>query len=1104
MKGRCGWLSSLCRPRRGGREAGALPQPDPPRREPEPKVEQGEAEHCASDKVVMENILLNSDFSEGPHSWHPNSCQAFVAVEGSSCHHGVRSHSGSNYAVLTHRTQSWQGLEQDITEKITLGTEYIVAAYVRVHGEFQEPVGVQATLKLEDESCTNYVSIARILASRERWEKLEGSFDLTTLPRRLVFYIEGPPPGVDLLIDSVTISYKKTERAASSLINGTENIISNYDFSEGLHPWNPICCHAYVASQWSGFLDGIRGKSGENYAVVSKRTEHWQGLEQDITDRLSTNTSYAVSAIVRVDGSVQGQVEVKGTLRLQNPDGSTHYNPVGSVLASKQKWEKLEGTFSLPNMPKHVVFYLEGPPAGVDLIVDSVTITCSRHKQSKEVKEPSGVETIIKNPHFEDGLKNWSGRGCIICRNEVTAYANVQPLSGNYFALATGRVHNWNGIQQEITGRVQRKVLYEISSAVRIIGSASDTEVRATLWVQEYGRERYVCLAKNQASDKQWTHLKGKFLLHAPFSKAVIFIEGPPAGVDILVDGLVLSPARKLQAAPYPKFENVSFGANVIHNSALSRGLAGWSPMGSCRLSVQTEAPHMLSSIPKDPATQQHINGRYILATNRTDVWMGPSQVITDKLRLHVTYRVSAWVRAGSGGHGRYHVNVCLAVDNQWVNGGQVEADGNQWYEVKGAFKLEKQPSKVTAYVQGPPPGVDLRVMGFQIYAVDRKARFEYLKEKTDQVRKRDIVLKFQGSNTASLLGPSVRIQQTENSFPFGSCISRSNIENEDLADFFVKNFNWGVFENELKWYHTEPEQGRLNYKDSDELLEFCEKHNIQVRGHCLFWEVENAVQPWVKSLQGHHLMAAIQNRLQSLFSRYRGRFRHHDVNNEMLHGSFYQDRLGRDIRAYMFREAHKLDPSAVLFVNDYNVEDMCDMKSTPERFIEQIVDLQERGAPVGGIGVQGHISHPVGEIICDSFDKLAILGLPIWITELDVTAENEHIRADDLEVYLREAFAHPAVEGIILWGFWEMFMFREHAHLVDVDGTINEAGRRYLALKQEWLTRTNGSIDHQGECKFRGYHGSYTVEVDTPSGKLVRSFVVDKDHPVQVVTLNI
>jgi hypothetical protein len=54
----------------------------------------------------------------------------------------------------------------------------------------------------------------------------------------------------------------------------------------------------------------------------------------------------------------------------------------------------------------------------------------------------------------------------------------------------------------------------------------------------------------------------------------------------------------------------------------------------------------------------------------------------------------------------------------QRIHVGQVDADGDQWYEIKAAFKLEKQPSKVIAYVQGPPAGVDLRVMDFYIYAV--------------------------------------------------------------------------------------------------------------------------------------------------------------------------------------------------------------------------------------------------------------------------------------------------------------------------------------------------------------------------------------------------
>lgn len=44
---------------------------------------------------------------------------------------------------------------------------------------------------------------------------------------------------------------------------------------------------------------------------------------------------------------------------------------------SKERWEMLEGSFSLTSMPKCVIFYLEGPSAGVDLLIDSVVVSCS-------------------------------------------------------------------------------------------------------------------------------------------------------------------------------------------------------------------------------------------------------------------------------------------------------------------------------------------------------------------------------------------------------------------------------------------------------------------------------------------------------------------------------------------------------------------------------------------------------------------------------------------------------------------------------------------------------------------------------------------------------
>jgi GH35 family endo-1,4-beta-xylanase len=82
--------------------------------------------------------------------------------------------------------------------------------------------------------------------------------------------------------------------------------------------------------------------------------------------------------------------------------------------------------------------------------------------------------------------------------------------------------------------------------------------------------------------------------------------------------------------------------------------------------------------------------------------------------------------------------------------------------------------------------------------------------------------------------------------------------------------------------------------------------------------------------------------------------------------------------------------------------EDGVGAKSSPEKYNNQILNLQERAAPVGGIGIQGHITYPVGSIVHTALDALSILGQPIWFIEMDVYSTNEFVRTYDLEVMLR------------------------------------------------------------------------------------------------------
>ncbi|KAD4586266.1 hypothetical protein E3N88_23867 [Mikania micrantha] len=1040
------------------------------------------------DDLRTRNIIDNHNFSKGLHSWHANWCDAFQTVEKTT------PKPGGGHVVVTNRTQPWQGLEQDITHKVSSGSTYSVCARVGVSGtQLKGDAEVIATLKLVyQHSATKYINI-RTTVSKEKWENLEGQFKVSDEPDHIVFYLEGPAPGVNILIESVLMFCHKPNDLT------TCNIIDNHDFSKGLHSWYANQCDAFLTVEKTP-------EPCSGHVVVTNRTQTWQGLEQDITHKVSSGSTYSVCARVRVSGTrLQGDAVVIATLQLVYQDSVTKYLNIARTTVSKDKWENLEGKFMLSDKPERIVFYLEGPAPGVNILIESVLVFCHG------IIPPCGYCTddgnLILNPEFEDGINNWSGRGCKIAVHDSMGNGKILPKSGKFFGSTSERTQSWNGIQQDITGKVQRKLAYQVTAFVRIFGNnVSSSTVRATLWVQTPdSREHYVGIASVQATDSDWVQLQGKFLLNGLQSKVVIYLEGPPSGTDILLDGLMVKHADKTPPSLPPVIENPGYGINIITNSNLSDGTNGWFPLGNCVLGVVTGSPHILPPAARDTlGPHEPLCGRCIHTTNRTQTWMGPAQMITDKVQLFVTYQISAWVRLGPGATGPQNVNVALGVDSQWVNGGQVEInDANQWHEVCGSFRIEKQPAKVMVYIQGPAPGVSFKVAGLQIFAVDRQARFRHLQRQTDKIRKQDVTLKFSSPDSTGMQPTMVIIKQTQNSFPIGSCISRSNIDNEDFVAFLVKNFNWAVFGNELKWYWTEAQKGNLNYQDADDLLKLCDVNNISVRGHCIFWDVDNAVQDWVKNLNKTDLDAAVQNRLTSLLTRYKGKFKHYDVNNEMLHGSFYPSRLGQDIRANMFKTANQLDPLATLFVNDYHVEDGCDTRSTPEKYMSQILDLQQQGAPVGGIGIQGHIDSPVGPVVCSALDKLGVMGLPLWFTELDVSSINEYVRADDLEVMFREAYAHPAVEGVMIWGFWELFMSRDNSHLVNAEGEVNEAGNRLLELRKEWLSHAHGHVDDQGEFKFRGFPGSYEVIVVVGSKKMVKKFVVEKGDNASVVPIN-
>jgi endo-1,4-beta-xylanase len=345
--------------------------------------------------------------------------------------------------------------------------------------------------------------------------------------------------------------------------------------------------------------------------------------------------------------------------------------------------------------------------------------------------------------------------------------------------------------------------------------------------------------------------------------------------------------------------------------------------------------------------------------------------------------------------------------------------------------------------------------------------------------------------------GAEVHVEQLRHEFWFGAALSsgafsgRMNPEDQrKYEETFLANFNAAVTENALKWHDMESNRGQVNYRVVDAVLAWTDKHEIPLRGHCIFWGIPGRVQNWLKELSDDELREALKSRATTIGQRYRGRFAEYDLNNEMLHANYYADRLGPAITKQMADWVKQADPNARLFVNDYDIL----TGNLLDDYVKHIRGLLEQGVPLAGIGAQGHLHGETFDpkALQHALNELAKIGLPIRITEfnmpgqrsvfmkersLELTPEQEQARAKAITDYYRICFAHPAVEGILMWGFWEGANWIRQSSLYRRDWTPTPAAEAYRSLIfKEWWTDSKVKADANGQCRIRAFYGKYAV----------------------------
>jgi endo-1,4-beta-xylanase len=237
--------------------------------------------------------------------------------------------------------------------------------------------------------------------------------------------------------------------------------------------------------------------------------------------------------------------------------------------------------------------------------------------------------------------------------------------------------------------------------------------------------------------------------------------------------------------------------------------------------------------------------------------------------------------------------------------------------------------------------------------------------------------------------------QAFRKSFRIGVAVSNQALDGQADAqlDLVAREFNSVTAENAMKWGVIRPDGVNWQWARADRLVDFASRHRMDVLGHTLVWHSQVPASIFVdadqKPLARDALLAKMQQHIDTLVGRYRGRVWAWDVVNEAIdegngwRRSQWHNIIGDDFMERAFRFAHAADPKAQLLYNDYNMHN-------PQKrafLVDVLKDYLARGVPIHGVGMQSHVGLAYPDLAEweRSIATYSAMGLKVHITELDV-----------------------------------------------------------------------------------------------------------------------
>ena len=252
------------------------------------------------------------------------------------------------------------------------------------------------------------------------------------------------------------------------------------------------------------------------------------------------------------------------------------------------------------------------------------------------------------------------------------------------------------------------------------------------------------------------------------------------------------------------------------------------------------------------------------------------------------------------------------------------------------------------------------------------------------------------GPYASSAAQPKILKEVYADYFKLGVAVSMNHLQGKE-KDLLLKHFNSLTAENAMKPISLLRKDGNYNWTTADKIVSFAKKNKLLLRGHVLVWH--NQTPDWFfQNDKGNYadsttMYKRMEKYMTDVMTHFKSDVYCWDVVNEAISdvetemyrtNSPWYKTCGIGYIEKAFRLAHKIDPKAKLFYNDYNLINPIKR----EKVFNMLSALLKKGVPIHGIGLQGHWSMQDLDTteIQKTVDLFSSLGLDIQITELDLT----------------------------------------------------------------------------------------------------------------------